>query len=202
MSFKLPEGKTLEDVLAAIERVVSRLAPNFRFGYFTVEDIKQQGRLYALQGLSSGYDPSRPLESFIFSHVRNRLINYKRDNYKRTDCPCRLCYGMMSGQSKHPDGKYCDKFLVWQKRNIKKQNILSPLDISNISDECEKRTRTESTIVQDAEIKEIVEIIDRELPVEYRAQYLQMKEGLSVPKAKRTEIEEKVNEILKGGLYE
>lgn len=196
----IPNGHTKESVEEVILRVATRLAPNFKFGYFTVEDIKQQACLFACEGLAR-YDPARPLENFLFTHVRNRLINFKRDNYKRTDCPCRMCYGMLPGQTQHEDGRFCEKFTIWQRRNTRKQNILLPLDIGNISDENEKNTRQESTVVQEVETVEILEIIDRELPVDLRSQYLQMKEGLSVPKTKRTEIENTVNEILRGELY-
>ncbi len=196
----IPNGHTKESVEEVMLRVATRLAPNFKFGYFTVEDIKQQACLFACEALAR-YDPSRPLENFLFTHVRNRLINFKRDNYKRTDCPCRLCYGNLPGQTRHDDGRFCEKFIIWQRRNTRKQNILLPLDIGNISDENEPNTRKESTVVQEVETIEILEIIDRELPVELRSQYLQMKEGLSVPKAKRTEIENTVNDILRGELY-
>lgn len=199
MKFEVPAGMTQQDVIDAMERVARRLAPNFKFGSHTVDDIKQQAYLYACQGLAS-YDPSRPLDNFLFTHVRNRLINFKRDNHKRTDCPCRLCYAMLPGHTKHEDGKFCDKFNVWNNRNVRKQNVISPLDIGNISDENEPTTRYESTISQDVETIEILEKIDRELPVELRISYLHMKEGLSVPKSKRLEIELVVNEILGGDL--
>lgn len=197
---KIPEGKTLEEVQETILRIASRLAPNFRFGYFTVEDIKQQACVFACEGLE-GYDPNRgALDNFLIRHVKFRLINYKRDNYKRTDCPCRLCYGMLPGDTLHEDKRFCQKFSIWQKRNARKQNVLLPLDIGNISDENEKNARKESTVFQEVETSEILEKIDRELAVELRSAYLQMKEGLSVPKVKRTEIENHVNEILKGEL--
>lgn len=197
----IPEGKTKEEVEEAMLRVARRLAPNFKFGYFTVEDIIQQACLFACECLPR-YDPSRPLDSFLFSHVRNRLINYKRDNYKRTDCPCKLCYGQLPGFTKHEDGMQCEKFKIWHKRNLRKQNVILPLDIGNIRDESEPRTRTESTAAVEAETAEILEKIDIELPVELRVYYLLMKEGLSVPKSKRNEVEAAVALILNGELNE
>jgi hypothetical protein len=71
-----------------------------------------------------------------------------------------------------------------------------PFDISGISDEEEKNTRTESSVYQDVERNELIEIIDRNLPVEDRAAYLRMREGVSVPKNRREEIINKIRGII------
>ena len=40
--------------------------------------MKQQAAIFALEGLEK-YDNKRPLENFLWTHVRNRLFNYKRE---------------------------------------------------------------------------------------------------------------------------
>ena len=89
-SVKIPKNLSESEVLAVINNVVNRLARKFVFGYHDVEDIKQQGTLYALEALAN-YDNERPLENFLWIHVRNRLFNYKRDNYERPHLPCLQC---------------------------------------------------------------------------------------------------------------
>ena len=86
----LPEGMTEKEVLDVIDIAVRRLAYKFRFGYHTVEDIKQEGRFVALKALKK-YDSSRPLENYLWTAVRNGLFNNKRDNYERPDLPCKNC---------------------------------------------------------------------------------------------------------------
>lgn len=199
----IPEGMNEQEVTDIIQRVARRLAPNFCFGNHTKEDMRQQAAMFAVQIMNKNlYDKSKPLENFLFYSVRNLLINFKRDNYKRTDCPCKLCYGKLPGDTGHDGGRYCHKFSVWQKRNTNKQNILLPLDIGNIADENEANTRYESTVVQEIEQAEILEKIDRNLPIELRSTYLKMRDGLSIPKIKRDEIQKVVNEILGGKLDE
>ena len=81
---------TEEEVLETIEKIANKLCYKFKFGYHGVEDMKQQATLFALEGLDS-YDEKRPLENFLWTHVRNRLFNYKRDNFERPDKPCFSC---------------------------------------------------------------------------------------------------------------
>ena len=87
---KLPKGVSQEDFLTALDNITKRLASKFRFAYHSIDDMKQQAAIFALEGLKN-YDTSRPLENFLWTHVRNRLFNYKRNNYQRPDNPCITC---------------------------------------------------------------------------------------------------------------
>src|SRR5688500_13353992 len=128
---RLPSNMSEAQVLEAIEKTVRLVAASFRFGYFDVDDMRQQARLFALQALDK-YDESRPLENFLYTHIKNRLINFKRDKYKRNDPPCQVCHGTIPGESTgHEDGALCARYRAWRKRNLSKQNIMNPLDISN-----------------------------------------------------------------------
>lgn len=196
---RIPNGMTKEQVEATINIVVNRLGPRFQFGYFTAADMKQQGWIFALEALDR-YDEKRPLENFMYTHVRNRFINFKRDKYKRNDAPCRLCHNQMDGETGHADRHYCGKYEAWKKRNLAKQNIINPLDISHISDDKESNTRTKSSVLDDLEYSEIIARIDEQLPVELRSTYLQMVQGESVPKNKRQEVERAVLAIMEGDI--
>lgn len=198
---KLPSNKSEKEVLAAIEKAVNILAPSFVFGPYGVDDIKQEARLFALQCLKK-YDESRPLENFIYSHVKNRLINLKRDKFKRNDPPCKSCHSssMSFERSLHADGQLCDKYKSWRARNASKANLMRPLDLDHIADEHERNTRVESEVESDVETKELLRLIDAQLNVELRATYLQMRAGEPVPKAKRRIVEKAVRDILKGAI--
>lgn len=178
----------------AIEKAVNALAPSFTFGAYDVDDIKQQGRLYALELLEKEvYDVNRPLENLLYTHVKFRLINLRRDKLRRSDSPCKACH---SGLCCTPDGTPCEKYVVWRDRNQAKANIARPLDIDNVSDEHEHRTRTESTVVEDAAVSELVERIDKQLPVEMRGDYLRMKANVHIPKGRRYQVEEAIKKIV------
>jgi DNA-directed RNA polymerase specialized sigma24 family protein len=196
---KLPSNLTEADFLSATEKVINILANSFAFGYFTVEDIKQQARLFAIQAMDR-YDPTRPLDNFLYSHIKNRLINFRRDNYRRNDPPCLPCHNSIDGETDHENKRYCERYRQWLGRNMRKQNVITPLDISNISDEHEPTTRNESTVLEDLEQKELLALIDSKLPVELRQVYLQMQSGEPVSKLKRQQIERMIIEIVRDNI--
>ena len=88
---KIPEGYTEQEVVDIIDRVVNRIAHKFKFGYHTIDDMKQYGRMEAIMGIEKDYNPDLPLENFLYSHVHNRLFNIKRNQFKRPDKPCFKC---------------------------------------------------------------------------------------------------------------
>ena len=75
---QLPKGVDEKDFLRVLDNISKRLAYKFRFAYHNFDDMKQQAAIFAIEGLEK-YDNSRPLENFLWTHVRNRLFNYKRN---------------------------------------------------------------------------------------------------------------------------
>ena len=167
---------TEAEVLSVIEKIANRFCHKFRFGYFTAEDIKQEAFIIAVEALDR-YDSNRPLENFLSTHVKNRLINFKRDNY------CRQ-------QKENADSK-------WEMRNNAKRFLMEPLDISNIRDENEKNMREEQNLTNKLFTQEVFELIDTYLPVEFRADYLRIKAGVYVPKPKREIVYEQILLIMR-----
>ena len=168
---------TEQEVLAVIEKIANRYCHKFKFGYFTAEDIKQEAFIIAVDALDR-YDETRPLENFLSSHVKNRLINFKRDNY------CR--------QQKE------DADIKWELRNNAKKFLMEPLDISNIRDEQEKNMRNENDFIEDIFTREMFDLIDSELPVDLRSDYLRIKDGVYVPKPRRQQIYNEISKIING----
>lgn len=188
-----PHDLTEEQVMTAMNKAVALLAQTFSFGYFDSDDIRQEAYIFGLEALSR-YDPSRPLENFLYSHIKNRLINFKRDKYHRTDPPCKIC----AEHGKHPDGSVCTKYAAWKKRNSSKQNLMRPLDIQNLSDENEKSVRQSHNIIDEATLTEARNLIDDHLSIELRSIYLRIRAGESVPKAKRVKLENALRDLIYG----
>lgn len=184
----LPPGFTEGEVLEALEKAVRILAPSFVFGCYDLEDIKQQARLFGLQGLSK-YDPSRPLGGFLYSHIRNRLINFRRDKLRRNDPPCAACHA--SGGC--ADGTPCGRYAAWLGRQNAKAGVMCPLDISRVP---EDRFQRECSPDQTMEATELADRIDAELPVALRADYLRMRDGVPVPHSRRQAVMEAIRGII------
>jgi len=190
---KIPPGKTEAEVLAAIEKAVDILAPGFVFGPYTLDDIKQEGRLEAIKLLEKDvYDTSRPLENLLYTHIKNRYINLVRDKLRRSDSPCPQCH---SGFSCRPEGP-CEKYVIWRDRNRVKSNIMRPLDLDHVADEHEQRTRVESTVTSEAELAELLAKIDAQLPAGLRSDYLKMRDGVTIPRTRKAQVEEAVKAII------
>ena len=177
---KIPKGMTEKEVLEIINKVASRYAHKFRFGYFEADDIRQEAVIIAMEALER-YEEGRPLENFLAVHVKHRLNNFKRDKYYR--------------QSKVDSN-------TQEKHNNSKKFLMEPLDISNIRDEKEDNMRVEDDFVIDFEQQEVLRIIDQNLDVSLRSDYLRIKDGVYVPKPRRKQIYEEIDMILRENGYE
>ena len=90
MSLNLPEGVTEQEFVDMVNGIANQLCDKFKFGYYDREDIKQECYIQAIDALDR-YDTNRPLVNFLWSHIRNRLCNLKRDKYFRLEKPCDKC---------------------------------------------------------------------------------------------------------------
>ena len=129
-----------DEFLKIVDIISKKLAYKFKFGYHDYEDMKQQISIFALEGLKN-YDHTRPLENFLWTHVRNRLFNYKRDNYQRPDKPClscplydKMCKQTMSGCLQYTDKNDCELYASWSSRNSAKKNLMYLNTIDEIKD--------------------------------------------------------------------
>lgn len=183
-------NKIDDEIIRSMQKVSKSLSYKFVFGYYDIEDIYQECMMECFKALKK-YDDSRPLENFLYSHARNRLINLKRDKFKRSDSPCKKCHSGEPCGAEEP-GSFCNRYANWIARNNTKANLMTPLDISFVPEES-----SSNEVNQDMEIQEILLLIDKELPMELRSVYLQMREGISVSKAHRQEVELEVMEIMR-----
>lgn len=184
----IPPGKTEQEVLDAIERAVNLLATTFVFGYYDIEDIKQEGRLEGIKLMNDEkYDPSRPLENFIYRHIQNRFINLHRNKVRRADAPCRPCH---LGTPCIPGG--CKKYAAWKARNSAKANLMRPVEMDDVHED----RYLQLTPAEDVDTAAMMKKIDEHLSVELRLWWNQIRDGVKVPKPRRIQVEDAVREIL------
>lgn len=138
-----------QEVLETIMRIAKKIAPKYTFGYYSVEDIEQEAILIGYDGMSR-YDPSRPLENFLYVHMNNRLKTFKRNKYFRINA------GSAEGVQQA------------------KKNIMDPLPIETIDH------FSNEDLFEGLEISEIRSRIDNQLPVSLRKDYLRICSGQKV----------------------
>jgi DNA-directed RNA polymerase specialized sigma24 family protein len=180
----VPKGYTEEQVLETINKILSSMARKYTFGVYGIDDIKQEGFILAMDALGR-YNGSAPLENFLRIHLNNRLKDFKRDNSYRINSHCNKC-DIFNAE--------CDSCCKRQQTQDIKKNLLNPIDIHVINDD--QGTSYDGSLIDTMEMIEIVDKINKKLPVEYRADYLKIKEGIYVPKARKLEIESIVAKIV------
>ena len=201
---RIPKGYTEQEVLDIIKKVTNKLAPFFTFAHFDADDIRQEGTIIAIEVLEKDYyDCKRPLENFLYSHIRNRLINLKRDKFVRHEPPCTSCpfYDLHNIKSSNQctafaDKQECDKYAVFTKFNSAKKNIHQPIDIDSVEMDGEKGMYSCSDLSEELEDSELYENIDARLPIELRGDFLRMMSGICIPKTRREKIQAAIKEIL------
>jgi len=199
---ELSNGVSQDEFLKVLDNISKRLCHKFRFAYHDIEDMKQQAAIFALEGLER-YDNKRPLENFLWTHVRNRLFNYKRNNYQRPDKPCLSCplfdkaYKCSLNQcSKFTDKQDCEPFKAWSKRNESKKNIVQP---AYIEEELHPiKSKDLSNLIQD---QEIINFLDTHIQSEYRENYLKLKHGSKIPKQQLDKLKKYILELMENSLW-
>ena len=193
----IPSNMTEHEVLQTINNIANRLAAKFKFGYHELEDMRQQARLFAWEGLKN-YDGIRPLENFLWTHVRNRLYNFKRNNFGRPDKPCDVCpfydtnfinfkgYGCKA----YDNHEECDLYMGWVSRNAAKRNIMNTAKL-------ELDVQADNSVEEIIDRKYIYELVDSALPVQHREDWIRFTINLKLPKARKEIIVEAVLTILK-----
>jgi DNA-directed RNA polymerase specialized sigma24 family protein len=196
----LPNGYTEEQVIGDLQDVVNMLCQTFRLGYYDIEDMKQEGFVYGIEVLPR-YDPTRgtALKTFLFTHIRNRFKDFRRDKLERRTPPCSTCafYHPEDTNRKchgHKDESDCNRWRGWLARNETKRNLME-----TASYEDEKHTTT-ANILDDIIQRETIEILERRMPLSLLTDFRRLIDGASLPKIKADKVYEAAREILKEDL--
>jgi len=169
-------------------KVAEKLAPQYAFGYYDEEDIEQECYIMAINAIEK-YDSSiGSLENFLYTHLNYKLQNLWRKKYYRRNFECKICGG------NDPECSSCDRR---RRRFLVKKHLLEPIDIQHVT-----QNYYIDNPSKNLELEEIFIIINKNLEIELRADYLRMLDGITIPKVRRTMIEGRVVEILEEHGYE
>lgn len=157
---------TEEQVVSTILKISSRLASKYTFPNFEQDDISQEAFIIGMEALDR-YDGIRPLENFLSIHIRNRLKNFKRDNYYRPD-----------------EGK-AEEIQKGKKKL---------LDAGNIDDM--RAFIIAKEYASSLEERELLEYIDKNLSTNLRSDYLRFKNEQPLSKTKKSHLVEELRNIL------
>ena len=163
---KIPKNMTEEQVISTISKISSRLANKFTFANYEEEDIAQEAFIIGMDAMER-YDEIRPLENFLFTHIKNRLINFKRDNYYRPD-----------------EGKA--EIIQQGKRKLLEAQSVDTIQNFLISSESSNSIET----------RELLDYIDVHLPANMRSDYLRFRNDQSLTKTKKAKLIEELRVIM------
>lgn len=135
----IPSNYTKQQVIDIIVGVSKRLSNIYKFGYLSSEDIEQECFLIVLKNdcqCLKQYDQNKPLENFLYTHIKNRIYNFKRDNFTKPDSPCKNCplgaFIKPDQCSLYEDKLECSLYDRWKKNNDKIKNIMNTITIENV----------------------------------------------------------------------
>lgn len=192
-----------EETLKIIRSVSRVIGPKFKFPPHENEDMIQYGIMIGIQGLED-YDPDLgSLKSFLYTHIRNRLFNFKRDNFERPDKPCLECVYYDSSYSssvnqciKFDDKTDCCEYHRWYLRNSTKRNITNPIELYNVRDEQENGMKLFENIDDNLELRRAIEVVDQTLPISLRPLWVKLKNEIRLNKADKNKLFPVVRKIL------
>jgi len=194
---KPPKGLTEEEVLHIIERAVSYLAPSFKFGYFDIDDMKQEGTIFCIEALpsfnfkkSNQDDVKDALLTFLKTHVRWRFLNMRRKSLTRLEpplCDCELC------KEDSANRLDCKKYSNWVQRNMAKRSLMEPFDVDEIHT---RDVSFEDNFNEKVLSTDIINILNQHIPASIRTDYRMFIDGVKIPKNKRDNLIQHMKEIL------
>ena len=157
---------TQEEQLRVIRKIAKTLAPKYVFDCYDRDDIEQEAVLMGLEGLSR-WDSGRPLENFLYTHINNRLKNFKRDNY------CRL------GETGEPERVQQSKKNILDAGALNESSVHIEHDLDLLLDR-----------------KELINKIEDNLEAKYRKDFLRLISGSRVSPKKKQELLIIIKDIL------
>lgn len=191
---QVPNGMTEPEVISCIEYISNTLAPQFRFGYYDLDDLKQECRYYCLEALPK-YDTGRgKLSTFLMTVAKRKFINLRRDKLYRMPPTC-SCSSCMSGV---PCSEIEKKMKKWRKLNTAKRDIMEANNLGDYSYD----THDDYELEQIIDDRELDELINEYLPVDMREDYKRLLEGIVLNKVRRTEIVVTIRKLLEEVNYE
>ncbi len=173
---------TEPQILSCIDYVSNKLAPQFTFGYYGVEDVKQEIRIFCLEALPKYRIDKGKLSTFLMVCATRKLINFRRNNLFRMppECDCESCRHGVECE------RQAKRMKKWKKLNTVKRNLMNINHIGD--DDYEEDIRTN--------FAEFNELINAQLDIHLREDYVKMRDGVKLPRKKYERIVAELRSIL------
>jgi DNA-directed RNA polymerase specialized sigma24 family protein len=84
---QMPVGYTEQDVIAIMEKCVNVFVKKYKKQIRDKDDLKQQGRLFGLEALHKFDATKGSLDGFLYTHIRNKLLDFIRNSNTRKNSP-------------------------------------------------------------------------------------------------------------------
>jgi hypothetical protein len=181
---RIPYGLTEEQVKAVIERVIKILAPSFVFGYFTIDDMRQEAWIGAINGLEK-YDGRKQrkvkcreerLTRFLSVHIRNCLLNVQRKYYFRYEKP-----------------KSESRVAEWEKNNQSRRNLMHTWDLDDVP---EYMLSCRTDFEKDFDDREWLAYVESQMTDAVRNDFRRMCEGVVISNVRKEAVQLAVSNIL------
>lgn len=190
----VPEEFEKEEIIDIVNDILDYLAPNFTFGYFDDDDMKQEGFIFAMEALprfNAGYGCS--LKTFLSRHITNRFLNMVRNKLYRYTPPCFDCKHYRDNNcKKYERQQYCSKWHRWNYRNESKKSLM---EFSNGKSANDEEETFEHDIPSLIDGKELLNYVSKRIKLSDRADFCRFIEGAKLPKSRKREIVFIIKEI-------
>lgn len=197
----VPPGYTEKEVLDIITKVAMTIAPKYKFGYMKEDDMVQQAIVIILSsGILEKFKPGNKLENFLAASLRNRLLNFKRDNYIKPDPPCIRCplkaFLPPDGCSAYKDKMDCKFYAKWVQLNENRKNISHTINLDGVTPDGEKNMSYNNDIYEQLDKDLISKKILRKISAKNRKLYIKLINKCFIPKADREALAIAIQEII------
>lgn len=155
--------------IETIQKVVNRCCSKYVFGYYDIEDIKQEAFIMALKVMEEYWDGIRPLENFLAVVLPNKLKNFKRKEYFRLD--------VSEDNKKRAD------------RNRTKRNLMEPTELFDFDLTSHKSTLD---VIADGEI---IKLVYKAMPTFIKADFKRLLNDVKINKKRVTDVHNFIREF-------
>jgi DNA-directed RNA polymerase specialized sigma24 family protein len=188
----LPSGITENDFLQVMGAITNSVKDSYSFGYYDSADISQECYIFAIEALPKYNCERGSLFTFLNTHIKNRLLNLRRNKLIRVQLPCLDCHICVTEEERNK----CKKYLKWKRRNELKKNLMESFELTDTN--IDNKDQDSLSLLLNTEL---MCIIDRNLPINLRSDYRRILEGSKISKKRKMAVVNIIINILRNNQY-